>query len=232
MGLDTVELVMDVEESFDIEIPDDDAQQIVTVGDLFEFIKSKTDLAPAGTCLTAATFYDIRRAFQESGIDERFGPSTPLGEVAPKRRRRSFWADLSLAADLKFPQLVRPSWVVCLNVLATLAASLLVSITVSGGDESGMIFVFALIGCLFVFGWISALITQPFATQFASDFNTFRGLSERVLALNAVAQKNKHGPMGANDIWVALRNLIVNQLGVDADEVTPTASFIKDLGCD
>ena len=32
MGLDTVELVMEVEESFVIKIPDDDAQRIVTVG--------------------------------------------------------------------------------------------------------------------------------------------------------------------------------------------------------
>ena len=232
MGLDTVELVMDVEESFGIEIPDDSAQEIVTVGDLFEFIKSQTELAPAGTCLTAATFYDIRRAFQISGINERFGPSTRLGEIAPNNQRRSFWIKLSQAANLKFPNLVRPSWMVGLNIVLTFAASLLTALIVSGQDLNGTIFAMTLIAYLVLFGWMTALLTKPFATRFATNFCTFRGLSERVLALNASAQQNKHGPMGPNDIWVILRELIVNQLGVDPDEVTPTASFVKDLGCD
>jgi len=232
MGLDTVELVMDVEESFGIEIPDDDAQQIVTVGDLFEFVKSRIDLAPAGTCLTAATFYDIRRAFQESGVNQRFGPSTTLAEITPHKRRRSFWADLSSIANLIFPNLVRPSWIVGLNVVITFAVSLLTALIASGQDVNGAVFAMTLIGCLVFVGWITAMLTRPFATKFAPDFTTFRGLSERVLALNASTQQNEHGPMGPNDIWVILRELIVNQLGVDPDEVTPAASFVKDLGCD
>jgi acyl carrier protein len=40
-SLDTVELVMEFEERFGIEIPDDAAEKIQTVGDAVEFIKSK-----------------------------------------------------------------------------------------------------------------------------------------------------------------------------------------------
>ncbi len=232
MGLDTVELVMDVEESFGIQIPDDDAQKIVTVGDLFEFIKSQTDLAPAGTCLTATTFYEIRRGFENSGINERFAPSTPVGDIVPNRNRRSFWAKLARSTKLRFPDLVRPSWIVVSNVLITFSASILTALIASGRDVSGTIFVITMIAGFFFFGWATAIVTRPFAKNFSSDFKTFRGLSERVLALNATILKNKHGPMGPNDIWVILRELIVNQLGVDSDEVTPTASFVKDLGCD
>ena len=38
-SLDTVELVMMLEEQFSIEIPDEEAQKIVTVGDAINFIK-------------------------------------------------------------------------------------------------------------------------------------------------------------------------------------------------
>ena len=38
-SLDTVELVMALEEEFDIEIPDSDAEKVVTVGDVVEYIK-------------------------------------------------------------------------------------------------------------------------------------------------------------------------------------------------
>ncbi|MBL8640984.1 MAG: acyl carrier protein [Alphaproteobacteria bacterium] len=40
-SLDTVELVMAFEEAFDIEIPDDAAEKIQTVGDAVSFISSK-----------------------------------------------------------------------------------------------------------------------------------------------------------------------------------------------
>ena len=38
-SLDIVELVMALEEEFDIEIPDADAEKVVTVGDVVDYIK-------------------------------------------------------------------------------------------------------------------------------------------------------------------------------------------------
>ena len=38
-SLDIVELIMALEEAFDIEIPDADAEKVVTVGDVVEYIK-------------------------------------------------------------------------------------------------------------------------------------------------------------------------------------------------
>ncbi len=40
-SLDTVELVMAFEEKFDIEIPDDDAEKMRTVGDAIGYLNSK-----------------------------------------------------------------------------------------------------------------------------------------------------------------------------------------------
>ena len=42
-SLDTVELVMALEENFDIEIPDEDAEKLTTVGAAIDYIKSKLE---------------------------------------------------------------------------------------------------------------------------------------------------------------------------------------------
>lgn len=41
-SLDTVELVMALEEEFDVEIPDEDAEKIQKVSQVIEYIKEKT----------------------------------------------------------------------------------------------------------------------------------------------------------------------------------------------
>ncbi|MEN8906548.1 MAG: acyl carrier protein [Clostridiales bacterium] len=41
-SLDIVELIMALEEEFDIEIPDSEAEKLVTVGDSVEYIKSNS----------------------------------------------------------------------------------------------------------------------------------------------------------------------------------------------
>ena len=41
-SLDTVELVMALEEEFSIEIPDEDAEKIANVGDAIKYIEEKT----------------------------------------------------------------------------------------------------------------------------------------------------------------------------------------------
>ena len=42
-SLDIVELVMSLEETFDIEIPDEDAEKIQTIGDAFSYLKERVE---------------------------------------------------------------------------------------------------------------------------------------------------------------------------------------------
>ena len=42
-SLDIVELIMALEEEYEIEIPDEDVEKILTVADVVEYIKSRTE---------------------------------------------------------------------------------------------------------------------------------------------------------------------------------------------
>ncbi len=42
-SLDIVELIMALEEEYEIEIPDEDVEKIVTVGDIVEYIKAHSE---------------------------------------------------------------------------------------------------------------------------------------------------------------------------------------------
>jgi acyl carrier protein len=42
-SLDTVELVMAFEEEFNVEVPDEDAEKLQTVGDVIRYIEDKTE---------------------------------------------------------------------------------------------------------------------------------------------------------------------------------------------
>ena len=42
-SLDAVEIIIAIEEEYDIEIPDEEAEKFTNIGDIVEFVKSKTD---------------------------------------------------------------------------------------------------------------------------------------------------------------------------------------------
>lgn len=43
-SLDVVELIMDLQDEFNLEIPDEEAEKIHTVGDVVDYIKEHTDM--------------------------------------------------------------------------------------------------------------------------------------------------------------------------------------------
>ncbi len=61
MGLDTVELVMEIEDEFAISLPDADAELIQTAGQLHAYVCHRLRPQPAPRCASARAFYFLRR---------------------------------------------------------------------------------------------------------------------------------------------------------------------------
>jgi acyl carrier protein len=79
MGLDTVELTMAVEEWFDLEIADEDAERFFTVGDMYEFLCGTLGYATPRPCESQRAFHRVRKALVRTA-------EVPRWYVRPARR--------------------------------------------------------------------------------------------------------------------------------------------------
>ena len=64
MGLDTVELVMDVEDHFGVILPEDDSQRIRTIEDLADVILARIVASSVVPCPTMRAFFELRLVFR------------------------------------------------------------------------------------------------------------------------------------------------------------------------
>ena len=115
MGLDLVELVMRIEETFSISNSDKDAQKIFTVGQCYDYILSKIDRSKSQDqpCLSSAVFYRLRRGLMEQFAIARseVTPRAELSRLIPMGNRPMNWDQLAQSIDLALPPLVRPTFV-------------------------------------------------------------------------------------------------------------------------
>lgn len=105
MGLDSVELVMAIEEEFGLDIPDRDAEKMITVGDVYEWLRVRLSTADPRACLTQRVFYKLRRALIENYNVSRhtISPDTRLTELLPLSVVEEGWPFLQMFIDLKTP---------------------------------------------------------------------------------------------------------------------------------
>ena len=81
MGLDTVEILIAVERTFDIRVPDRDAERIITVRDLTDYVFERVRHSETAVCRSQRTFYRLRSAIAlDLGVDPQ--------ESAPARGGR------------------------------------------------------------------------------------------------------------------------------------------------
>lgn len=226
MGLDTVELVLEIEDAFSIQIPDAEASQIVTVGDLHKYIVAKLDPT---ACLSASAFRSLRRAARSLGATERLRPRDSIERLLPATRRRRFWAELQRSAAVRLPRLRRPPWLVMAATLTVTLVTAVVGFGTRQTTQSGVATLAVAVATALCSAGMASLATVPFANLPSPNCATLRGLAEAALRLNFVALAEKHQGANANDVWIALRAIIVEQLGVSPEIVTPTASFVNDL---
>jgi acyl carrier protein len=246
MGLDGVELLMEVEDEFGISIDDNapPAEGDVTVGDLYRHILAKLrekgevlDPDASAKCLSSAAFYVFRRGLcDEFGLDRKqVRPSTLMDDLVPKADRRRRWRALGERLRLDLPKLERhPLLTRAISHVAIFIAfaGFFVAFVAEWPDAT----ILAFFGAGLVFAMTAVLLTRPLATHFPGPRQTVRGIVLRVLAANwtkiaGMAGLTMTAPgRHSNEVWEKLHSIVVAQLDVAPEEVTRKARFYKDLG--
>lgn len=119
MGLDSVELVIRIEDTFGIQIPDRVASELTTPRKVTDFILSRVEESPDPLpCMSQKAFYSLRREFtqQLSLTRGQFASDAILKDILPEEGRDEVWKNIGSSLRVKkWPALSRTGWLGFLN---------------------------------------------------------------------------------------------------------------------
>jgi hypothetical protein len=241
MGLDAVEIVMAVEERFDIAIEDAEAEKTVTPGLLIELVMSKVGRTQDAACLTQRAFHRLRAALmrQFSLKRNQIRPETPLTDLIPRKMRRErlrrILDDIGINKTIA---LVRPDWLqktiltsiftggaataIFLAWHPVTSSSRLVNFVTASPIVAAILFVVA-------FGWLAHFLTRWTLVEFSLDKNTVGKLSRWIVANGPAVVQAPPGQWSREQVAVIVREIVVDTLGC-AKQYREDAHFVKDLG--
>ncbi|WP_146531676.1 acyl carrier protein [Novipirellula artificiosorum] len=129
------------------------------------------------------------------------------------------------------PPLQRPLWLRLAAVLLAAMAGWFCYSSIAADNASGF-GAFVALFCMAFVGLVLAALTKPFQLFPAKTFTDYRGLVTQIVALNYAKLSKRQNSWNATDIRNVLQLIIVEELGVKKEAVTPTANFVYDLGMD
>ena len=111
MGLDAVELVLYVEEAFDIRIADEEAGRVGTLGELQALVVAKLREHGERRCTSSICFFRLRRALSDVfGVGRSsVRRATTLAGLVPTEDRRQAWGRLQESLGLRLPESCGPA---------------------------------------------------------------------------------------------------------------------------
>lgn len=233
MGLDSVEILLKVEDCFGIRIPDQEAQQIVTVGDFHNAVWRQLSGRYSGFCQSQRLFYTLRRSFAEkTGFPSRqITLETAPQVIFPASNRRQEYLAFSETTNLKLPHLVLEEfWDKVLTafgiaaIIGSLAASIL------------LVNVFNYSKWMFIMPIAGIVLTVLFSDLLASrrtviSANSMRDFTQQVLALNYSTLSANEGT-NQHEMQAIINHIIADMAGIDIKEITADKKIADDLGID
>ena len=226
MGLDGIELMMEVEEEFGITISDAEAAKLRTVGDLVALCLDRIQAAHTVRCPSLPYFLSLRRLVREicNAPVLKMRPRDRVEACLEKSKRYRLWQRLPELLGTTPLQLRRPSWLRKLLVLAVLALPVFCMTLISWSAEMLVMIAFA----TFVFGITLNWLTIGFRSRTPKGYKTFGDITQRLVGLDVATNPTVEDDY--ESILSIVKRLVSEQLGVDDEEVIPTARFVEDLG--
>lgn len=230
MGLDGVELVMAVEEAFDIQITDGDAAKMLTPRQVIDFVLGKVTTTTASVCLTQRAFNVLRKSLLRHGEWKRrdIAPAVTLAFLIPKPKRRVFLEQITVELGIKkTPEFVRARWLNILLVVGSLLAGLLAAVAYGHVLQSLVIWIF--VGVAIGTAGIALRLTKSLCQEFPPKLQTVGDFSRWVMTHKSDLATASVPTWTRDQVEARVREIIVDTLGCKPD-FSLDANFVKDLG--
>ena len=233
MGLDSVEILMKVEDTFGIKIPDQEAEQILTVGDFHNAVWRHLSGKQTDKYKSQNLFYKLRKSFADT-FD--FSPQmlkldTSPEEIFPKTNRRQVYFSFADTTNLKLPDLVLTKpWTTLLSTfgVATIIGGLVTSlILINAFNFSKWTLLIPVAG--FILTFLLSDFLNPRRTTIKDI--TIREFTEHTLALNYSTLVESEGT-NRQEMESVINHIIADMVGLDLEEVTSDKKIADDLGID
>ena len=228
MGLDSVELVMALEEAFGVSIANEEAEALTTPRAVIDLLFTKLQQTDARTCQTQRAFYLLRR-----GVMTQFGRprdqvtlDLPIRSLMSPRAERLAWPALGRAVSARtWPALDRPAWMVralhhagLLLFLLALAAAWRRGLGVMAALLSGGL-------AFLLFEGVAFGLTRRFVAYIPASYRTLRDLVPAVLSSDHIAWTREQ-------VAARVKQVVLEQLGLKESEYREDAEFVRDFGVD
>jgi acyl carrier protein len=216
MGLDVIELALEIEEEFSIRIPDRDAEHIRTVGDLVDYAHERLRKRSHAVCPTSHTFFRLRRELMHHLALPRpaVRPTASMAALVPEVRRREVWRELE-AAGLPLPPLQGGVPACCVWMTAALVLGAAAFLW-----WSGALVLLAALGLVL----LAARATQPLAVAIPPACVTVRA------TVFYLTPGRLTDALSREEIASRVRRIVAENLGLSLDEVQEHSRIAEDLG--
>jgi acyl carrier protein len=246
VGLDFVEIKMQIEDRFEITLEEDDwlsseGLVIETAGDFYETILRKL-------IVWKSARQDIRLNFEVweevrdkvSVVTHRPPESIRLGdslkELFPRSNRRELWQQLREVSDYRLPELEYPKWVPRLGLFLALGMGVLDQFHIWQIPGAQWLWpILCVIGIWIMVETYTKFLSicARFRTRFPDKLRTVKDLCRNVIDKNYRDMDVQYFPPASefcHDVWDQMAEIFQEVLGVDREEIKPESRLIADLG--
>ena len=235
MGLDLVEVFLQLEEEFDFQFDDREVYFMHTLGDMHDYILATVfgvkRVGKGGVCPTRTVFYRIRDFLVRTvHFDARsLRPSTPMKEISSRANLYHLFNQMKKELNLVLPQPLNEGGK---GVFAGFTLALLLSffgmraVTDNYWVISGVTLFSLLPGV--ILGYCLGVFFPPVVPGIA----TVGDLSRAVVQLNSDLFLEPFDLSPEKDrVWSKLCQFVADTVGVRPETLSRETRFVEDLGC-
>ena len=230
MGLDGVEIIMAVEEAFDIRIEDSEAEKILTPRNLIDLIMAKVQLSGSAVCLTHRSFNLVRGFFVRTFDRNRsaLAPRTALRSLLPTGNRLALVTRFATDLGVPAPVLERAGWLKALLLsLVGIAGFTAAFVALQLNAPLGL----PILAAVAVTGAVAVFATRFRRTEFPKGLETIGDLSRWLMVHKPGLATPSPSAWTREQIAAQVQQIVIQQLSCEK-YYHQDAHFVNDLGLD